>query len=249
MSGAVTTRFGGSGPKSFSWSYSKLKNGEICMKRHYEIDIAKTWKDKDDGDPNSPLVQGQRTHDAMHKRLKNLTPLPPDIIDYEFFAKIVEKKAALPGAELLVEQKYAVTRDFGPCGYFAGNVWYRGIADALVLIPVTFDVWVAWVIDWKTGRIQDEPVQLALMAQCIFSHYPKVVKVRSIYYWLKEHAETAEEFERADMVKFWPSMLRRVSVLEEAARTMTYPPTHNPFCKKNCPVQSCPFYGKTFQRA
>lgn len=251
MSGATTTRYDtppGS-KKPFSWSYSKVKNGEICLKRHYEIDIAKTWKDTASDDPNSPLVYGNKVHDAMARRLDLKRPLPPDMIDYEFFAKKVEEKAALPGAQLLVEQKYAVTREFGPCGYFAGNVWYRGIADVLVLIPVPgTDFQVAWVIDWKTGRLVDEPVQLALMAQCIFSHYPKVVKVKAIYYWLKEHAETVEEFVRADMIKFWPSMLRRVAVLEEAARTMNYPPTHNSFCKKHCPVQSCVFFGKAFNR-
>lgn len=250
MAGATTTRFGGaSTTKAFSWSFSKLKNGEICLKRHYEIDIAKTWKDVAQDDPNSPLVYGNLVHDAMHRRLDSKRPLPPDMIDYERFAKKVEAKAALPGAQLLVEQKYAITREFGPCAYFAGNTWYRGIADVLVLIPVPgTDMWVAWVIDWKTGGIKDEPVQLALMAQCIFSHYPKVVQVKSTYFWLKEDAETVEEFTRSDMVKFWPGMLRRVAVLEEAARSMNYPATHNYLCKKYCPVQSCPFFQKAFNK-
>lgn len=246
MSGAVTTRYAGNA-KAFSWSYSKLKNGEICLKRHYEIDLAKTFRDVAQDDPDSPLVRGNIVHDAMKVRLKDGVPLPADMVDYEFFARKVLEKGSLPGAKLEVEQKYAVTREFGPCTYYAGNVWYRGIADVLVLIPITgTDFWVAWVIDWKTGRFKDEPVQLALMAQCIFSHYPKVVQVRSIYFWLAEQAETMEDFKRSDMVKFWPSMLRRVSVLEEAARTMNYPPSHNPLCREHCPVASCVYFRKAF---
>lgn len=252
MTGPVTTRFGGAAAtKSFTWSYSKLKNGEICLKRHYEIDVAKTWKDVAQDDPNSALAYGNRVHDAMHRRLDIKRPLPPDMVDYEYFVKKVEEKAALPGAQLMVEQKFAFTREFGPCSYFAGNVWYRGIADVLVLVPLAVrghDLWGAWVADWKTGGIKDEPVQLALMAQSIFAHFPKVIHVKSIYYWLKENAETVEEFARSDMIKFWPSMLRRVAVLEEAARSMNYPPTHNSLCKNFCPVQSCPFHRKEFVR-
>lgn len=238
LTGPVTTRFGG-GVKSWAWSYSKLRNYEICPKRHYEIDILKKVQDVDESDPNSALVWGKRVHDSMKDRLKSSRPLPVEMVDYEQFAKRIDDKVALTKGELLVEQKYAITRSFTPTGYFAPDVWYRGIADVLVVAPP-----VALVVDWKTGRIQEDSVQLALMAQCIFSFYPAVERVAARFAWLKEHAETDEIFSRQDLVKLWPSLLERIGFMERSSQTMDYPPKPNAFCKKYCPVTACPYHGK-----
>ncbi len=35
-------------PKEWSWSYSKLKNYEVCPKRHYEVDVLKNYDDSVD---------------------------------------------------------------------------------------------------------------------------------------------------------------------------------------------------------
>jgi hypothetical protein len=221
--------------KKFTWSFSKLKNYEICPKRHNEIDNLKSVKDSG----GEQLVWGNQVHDAMHRRLKDKKPLPPEMLDYEQFAQRVEAKHAAMGGELLVEQKYAITREFGPTGYFAPDVWYRGIADALLVAPP-----VALVIDWKTGKIQEDSVQLALMAQCILSQYPAVHKVASRFAWLKEHAETDDVFSRQDMVRIWPGLLERIGFMERSAAQQDYPPKPGKLCRKFCPVVSCPYHGK-----
>lgn len=240
VTGAVTTRFSGA-KKEWAWSYSKIKNSDICPKRHYEIDIAKAYKDTSENDPNSALGWGKRVHTSMAARLKSKTQLPIEMVDYEMFAKRIEDKVRQMEGELQVEQQYALTRAFAATGYFAPDTWYRGIADAIVLSGSKRS---AIVVDWKTGKIQEDSVQLALMAQCIFSAFPTVQFVTSRFVWLKEHAETDEDFTRADMVRFWTTMLPRVTRLEKMAQTMDYPPTPNRLCRKYCPVVSCPFHGK-----
>jgi hypothetical protein len=90
------------------------------------------------------------------------------------------------------------------------------------------------------------------MAQCIFSHYPEVMVVRSEYVWLKEECTTPEVFKRNDKVKatgdtlieHWTDLLPRISKLEAASKSLTYPPKPGGLCKKYCVVTSCPFYGK-----
>ncbi len=102
---------------------------------------------------------------------------------------------------------------------------------------------VALAIDWKTGKILEDGVQLALMAQCVFSHYPTVQKIRTEFIWLKEDATTRADFTRADMVKVWAGVLPRVQLLENAIKTANFPPKPGGLCRRFCPIVACPHHG------
>lgn len=217
--------------KEWSWSYSKLKNFEQCAKRMYEVDIAKTYKDAG----GEQLEWGNEVHDKLAKRLRDKIPLPETMERYEHWANRVDRGTG----SLLVEQKFAITRDFKPTTFFASNAWYRGIGDV-----VRIDRNVGLVLDWKTGKILEDSVQLMLMAQCIFSHYPEVTHVRSSFVWLKEDTETPELLTRKEVAAQWVELMPRVLAMENASKTMTYPPKPSGLCKKYCIVQSCPFWKK-----
>jgi hypothetical protein len=221
------------GAKEWSWSYSKLKNFETCPKKHYEVDIAKSFAEE--AQEGGALEYGNRVHDVFKNVLKNGAALPPDLINLQQWVNRVQ---AGPG-ELLVEQKYAITRQFQKTGYFAPDVWYRGIGDV-----VRIDRDLALILDWKTGKILDDSVQLMLMAQCLFSHYDQLKYVRSEFVWLKEDCTTPELFTRQEVANQWSGLLERVHALETASRTLTYPPKPSGLCKRHCPVASCPFYRK-----
>ncbi len=219
--------------KEWAWSYSKLKNFDTCPKRFYEIDVQKNYQEEEK--PDGPLATGNRAHDALAKACTGVEPLPAEFSHYQDW---VDRVKAGPG-NLLVEQKYAITRDFRPTTYFAKDVWYRGIGDVV-------RIWdnVALILDWKTGKIVEDSVQLMLMAQCIFSHFPAVQRVRSEYVWLKEECTTPEVFSRQEVADQWIELLPRVTKLEAAMKTSTYPPTPSGLCKRYCVVTSCPFHGK-----
>jgi hypothetical protein len=219
--------------KDWSWSYSKLKNFEVCPKRMYEVDIAKTYTEVQD--PDGPLAWGNRVHDALAKALGKNEPLAPEMVQYQNW---VDRVRAGPGT-LMVEQKYAVTRSFAPTTYFAPDVWYRGVGDV-----VRVDRDLALVLDWKTGKILEDSVQLMLMAQCLFAHYPKVKYVRSEFVWLKDDCTTPELFTRQEVADQWVGLLDRVNGMERASKQMDYPPKPGRLCKSYCPVASCPFYKK-----
>lgn len=223
--------------KQWAWSYSKLKNFETCPKRHYEVDIAKSVKEAE----GEALVWGNRVHAELAKACSLGGTLPAEMAEYMPW---VEKVRAGAG-ELMVEQKYAITKEFGKTDWFAPNAWFRSIGD---VVRVTGRA--ALILDWKTGKVVEEPVQLALMAQCIFAHYPTVEIVQSKYVWLKyvndeDQADTTTEyFRRHDMPGLWASLLGRVSAMEQAHLTSTYPPKPGFLCKRYCPVVSCPHHGK-----
>lgn len=231
MSGPITTHHGK--PPAFAWSYSKLKNYETCPKRHFHYDVAKDVKEPE----SEQLRDGNFVHDVLHKRLgKDKVALPPQVSELEKWAVRVESGPGL----LLVEQKLAIRRDFTKCNFFGDRtVWYRGIGDVIKINGP-----VGLIIDWKTGKIVEDSVQLMLMAQCVFSHYPEVQKVRSEFVWLKEDATTRQDFARADMPAHWNSLMPRLNTLEHATVNSIYPAKPGFLCKRWCAVTACPHHGE-----
>jgi len=220
--------------KDWSWSYSKLKNFESCPKKMYEVDILKTYSDNDD-DPNGALAWGNRVHKALADAVTGKVPLPPEMSQYAEWVDRVQRGTG----QLFVEQKFAINRMFQKTEYFAPDAWYRGIGD---VVRVQGDL--ALVLDWKTGKVLEDSVQLMLMAQCLFSHYPELKYVRSEFVWLKEGCTTPELFTRQEVADQWIGLLDRVNGMEEAHKALNYPPKPSGLCKKHCPVTSCPFHGK-----
>jgi len=215
----------------FAWSYSKLKNNDTCPKRHYEIDIAKNYSDTG----GAALLWGNKVHDAFHKTLRDGTPLPPEMADYQ---KWIDMVLAGTG-ELLVEQKFALTKDLQPTEYFSPRVWYRGICDALRV-----DGPVAVAVDWKTGQIKVDSTQLMLMAACIFAYHPEVQKILTRFVWLQEDCATDELYTRQSVANDWAGILPRVQAYEEQVRSGSFPPKPGGLCVRHCIVSSCQFHGK-----
>jgi hypothetical protein len=235
---AVTTRYGNARPipKSFSWSYSKLKNYETCPKRHYHYDVAKDVKEPE----STELKAGNHVHKILELRIRDGVPFSDSYAYLEPWAQRVLNGTG----QVLVEQQFAITKDFEPCAWFDSEnppdkrAWYRAKGDVVKLNRSA-----ALVIDWKTGKILEDSVQLMLTAACLFYHYPQLRIVRSMYVWLKEDADTVEEVRREDLPRFWNNIWDRIEALRTAADTVSYPPTPNRLCRNWCHVKQCPHYG------
>jgi hypothetical protein len=225
---AVTSQYG---PKPFTWSYSRLKNFEACPKKHYETDIAKSVP----FETSEQLTYGNEVHAAFHERLgAKRTPFPKGMEQLEHWA---ERVLTGPGT-IHVENKMGITREFADTGYFAGNVWFRAIGDAIKVNNK-----VGWILDWKTGKIVEDSVQLALCAACVFAKFPEVQRVKSTYAWLAHNATTDEIFSRDDMPAMWRNIWPRIQRLEHAHNTTSYPAVPNGLCRSWCGVKSCVHHG------
>lgn len=226
MSEAVTT--GVTGP---AWSYSRLRNFEVCPKRHYHYDIA-----KDVVEPESEALRsGNDLHKHFENRLKQRNPLPLGFTQYEpLLAKIVNA----PG-ELSTEGKLALTNDFQPSPYFGKRVWFRTVVDA-----VKVNKSVASIFDWKNGKPKADLTQLQLMAVTVFAHQPEVERIRAgLIFVTHDHVETAE-FVRGDQMEIWSEILPRVRVMQRAVLKQDFQPKPSGLCRNYCGVQSCPFWRK-----
>jgi len=221
-------------PKSFSWSFSRLKAFEDCPRRYHETQVKKAWPEE----PSAILQFGDDVHKAMAVALRTNTPLPTK---YKQFQQWIDKVQRTPG-ELLVEDEcqWAITREMKPCAWFAKDVWLRTVADAVKL-----DDDVALVVDWKTGKsLNGDPIQLMLTSLMAFLQFPKLKCVRSDFIWLQEDTQTTQVLYRNEAATQWANLLPRVTRLENATRNDNFPPHPNRFCRRWCPVKSCEYHGK-----
>lgn len=226
----VTT---GGKAKPFIWSYSKIKNFETCPKRYYNIDVAKNYSEPE----SEQLTYGNTVHKVLAEAISGKAPLPET---YKSLQKHVDRvTAGGNAAKILVEQDLAVTKDFAPTAYFGDDVWFRVKVDVAKIVGP-----VAAIVDWKTGKIVEDGIQLAIFAQAIFSHHPQVQKIRTEFVWLQHDAVTRADFSRADMVSVWAGLLPRVQTLEGAHKAMDFPPKPGGLCRRYCAVTSCPHHGE-----
>lgn len=220
----------------FAWSFSRLKNFETCALRHNEIDILKRFKEP--SEPGGPLDWGDRVHKAFAQALRSGQDLPDEMENWQHYIDSVRQKSG----ELLVEQKYALTRELQPCEYFSSNTWFRTVIDAAVL-----DRDAAVAYDWKTGKVPDDrspSVQLLLSAQALFAYFPQIQKVGTSFVFLQEDAKIGAVYTREEVARSWVSLLPRVERMEAAMRTQSYPPNPSGLCVRHCPVTTCQFHGK-----
>lgn len=212
--------------RPLAFSYSKIKNFRICPKRSYHMDIAKDYKEE----LSETLAWGNSLHAAFAKYLMSGAALP---VSMEQYVPLLDRTAKIPG-KMLVEQKFAIRKDFSGCGYFDKDVWFRSVGDVVVLNGSR-----AAVLDWKTGKVLEDSQQLGITAAHIFGIYPEVQEVDALFIWLKDEEQTKEKFRREDMPKLWNSLHSDLSAMQNAHDKQEYPAKPGFLCRKYCAVTAC----------
>ena len=201
---------------------------EHCPKKYYHLHVAKDVKDGD----SEWAADGKFIHDALKTRVINNKPLPLNLRHYE---KIAAKFAATPG-EKHGEMKLALTREFEPCDYFAPDVFVRVVIDLTIIKDTT-----AIVVDWKTGKVKDDPTQMALNAAVLSRWMPEIDLFKTVFVWLKSSNLTPKNYSISMFTAVWNDLLPRVAKIEAARKITNFPARPGPLCGW-CPVKSCPHY-------
>lgn len=211
------------------WSYSSLKTFQQCPKKYYHLKIAKDVKDP----PTTATLYGQEVHKAAEDFVKDGTPVPEK---FKYIRPFLETLASVPGTKY-TELQLGLTRDLQPCGFFDDNVWWRGIADLLI---VDEERELAFSLDYKTSksaRYADKQ-QLDLVAAAVFAHFPKIKRIKSALLFVvsKEfvRAEHVADLKEAYVNKLVPDLDR----IEAAMENGVWNPITGPLCRF-CPVKDC----------
>jgi len=220
-----------------------LSDFKNCPKAYYAKRVEKSVIDP----PNDAGLAGDYTHKAFEAYLKDGTPLPAQypltIRDWPVglkppaaYQSYLDNIAALPG-ELLVENRYAITKDLEPCEFLAPDVWCRAILDIIIL-----DGEVARVLDHKTGKRKNDTRQLKLSALMVFLHHPEVMVVKTAYMWLKDGVRDSKTYVRAKEAELWAEFLPDLRQYKQAYKTVTFGPRPSGLCNGWCPVKTCEFW-------
>lgn len=220
------------GAKVLPWSYSSLTAFETCPRRYYLTRIAKAVKEPQ----TEATTHGNETHKALERAVNGTAGLAPKYAQYQ---PIVERVKTAKGSTL-TEHKFALTSAFKPTTYWADDAWVRGVIDLQILRQKS-----AVLIDYKTGKVKEDPDQLKLFAVVAFAQYPRIEVVHTGYAWVAYNKMDAETFYREQVPDIWADYLGRVKRMTSAAAKNDFPPKPSGLCKKWCPVgrQLCEFCG------
>jgi 5'-deoxynucleotidase YfbR-like HD superfamily hydrolase len=215
------------------WSFSKIKAFEQCPKQFYHMKIAKDYIEEE----TEAVLYGTLFHEAAENFVKDDTPIPEKFKYAEAALTSLKNK---PGKKLC-EYKLGLTEDLEPCGFFDENVWFRGIADLIILDGDT-----ASVVDYKTGKSAKyaDKGQLELMALATFKHFPEIKKVKAGLLFVIAKALVKDSYDSTAAPILWRKWLADYARMEKALETNTWNPRPSGLCRAHCAVIDCPHNGR-----
>ncbi len=216
------------------WSFSKIKAFEQCPKQFYHEKVLKEF----------PFVEteavryGNEFHKAAEDYIKDSKALPKK---FEYAQGVLDSLNAKRGGKLC-ERKLGITEDLRPCDFYSKDVWFRGIADLLI---VDTPGGVAWVIDYKTGKSAKyaDKGQLELMAMAVFLHFPDIKKVKAGLVFVVSNDLIKETYNEFDEQELWIKWQGKYNTMKAAADTNVWNPRPSGLCKRHCQVTVCPHNG------
>lgn len=206
-------------------SYTFLNTWGICphqAARKYIIkDLPK--------EPESPeMVYGNDVHNAMEKRLDPTAPLP--LADrfqaYEPFAKALDGRGVKP------ELKLGMTSEGHAVGFWDGSTWLRGKLDAPIISIAT-----AYLLDWKTGKVREDPYELHVQALLLQAKHPEIKTIAGRYVWLKEN-RLGDQHDCSDTAATFNKVHRTMDEVGHAIQMDVFEKTPGALCGW-CPVTDC----------
>jgi hypothetical protein len=134
-----------------------------------------------------------------------------------------------------------LTENLEPCGFKDPKVWWRGIAD-LVIINGTR----AKVLDYKTGKNAKyaDKGQLELMALAMFKHFPLVEQVDAGLLFVVSKDFITAKYTLADVPALWEKWLKAYNQLKASYASNVWNPRPSGLCRKHCVVLECAHNGR-----
>lgn len=221
-----------------AWSYSSITLFDQCPKKYYHLRVAKDIKEPD----SEAMLYGKDLHLAAENFMRDGTEVPEK---YAFIRPYLAKLKGIPG-DKYCEHKMGLRKQDGrlvACGFFDKDVWYRGVADLIIVNNETGE---ARVVDYKTGKSSKyaDTKQLALMAACVFAHFPEVKTVRAGLLFVVAEDLIKAEYKVDTGYSIFSELDGTLIARETAYATGVFNPKKNFSCKAWCPVLDCAHNGR-----
>ena len=187
---------------------------------------------KDTG--SSAMYYGNQVHKAAEDYIKDGVPIPTK---FKFLQRPLDVLNKIDG-DKHCEIRMGVTKqdnEYTPTGFFGKDVWWRGIADLLIVNGKK-----AYLIDYKTGKnaAYADTKQLDLLAGATFTHFPEVETVKSALLYVVSN-DFIRKKHTADLRKSYLSVFdEELDRLEVALEEDVWNAVESGLCGF-CPVTSC----------
>jgi hypothetical protein len=199
-----------------SFSHTAIKDFENCALAFKHKRVLKSVK----------FIQGpeakwgEEVHKAFELRIKDGTPLPPGLTQYE------PMMLRFDGLKTECEKQFCLNDSLKPTDWFSDDAWLRGIVDVLVWI----DEETVFVLDWKTGKRRPDFDQLELFALLIWAHYPEVKTVKTALVWTKSAEMDKQDYHRDQCNELWTKHIGRIRRIYRAEETGLWPAKPSGLC-------------------
>jgi len=217
---------------SVKWSYSSISLFQQCPKKYYHLRVAKDIVEP----PSEQMRYGLQVHKAAEDYVRDGIPLPPQ---FSYMQDALDKLKTMAG-DVYCEHRMGLTRDLEPCKFMAKEVWWRGIADLLVV-----DGNMARIVDYPTGHnTYPDTKQLELLSLATFKHFPEVQVVKAGLLFVVHPSFIKEKYHVDEQEERWRKWVEQSEQLEAAMENDVWNPKQNFTCRGWCPVTSCAHNGR-----
>jgi hypothetical protein len=217
----------------YTWSYSSLDLFKQCPHKYYKLRIVKDIVEP----PTEAIIYGKEVHKAAEDYVRDGTPIPEK---YSFIAPVLDRLINIPGTKLC-EEKLGLRYDLTPCGFFDKDVWWRGVADLIILKEDT-----AYVLDYKTGKTAKyaNTDQLEILSLAVFKHYPQVKRIKAGLLFVVANDFIQASYTQEEEGMYWTRWIEDTKQLEGAIKNNVWIKKPNFTCRKFCPITDCEHNGK-----
>jgi hypothetical protein len=210
------------------WSYSRIKTFEQCPKQFYHLKIAKDYAEEE----SSAMLYGTELHSVAEEYMRNNEDIPNK---FKFMKPVLDSLKKKHGMKYC-EIKMGLTEDLKPCKFSAKEVWWRGIADLVIINGKK-----AWVIDYKSGKSAKyaDKGQLELMALAVFSYLPKVETINAGLLFVVCKQLIKQVYTRSGSTELWNKWISNYKKMENAYNKNVWNARPSGLCRRHCPVIEC----------
>jgi hypothetical protein len=176
-------------------------------------------------------------HTAAEEYIRDGKPLPPQFL---YVKPALDQLNTIEGNKLC-EVKLGLTKNLESCEFDAPNVWWRGIAD---LVVINQEKQIAHSIDYKTSKNARyaDVGQLDLIACGLFAKYPMIQQVKSALLFVVSKEFVKARHQREMVLKYMEKPTQDVIRIEKAKENGIWNPSTSALCRF-CSVDTCEHYG------
>lgn len=215
-----------------SWSYTMLSTFENCPRKAWHMYIAKDLPKVE----TEAMKWGIRVHEALERRLDTgnritgaKTPLPPEMARFEKFAAAFDGKR--PRAEFWMQ-----IDNQGRATSIPSQAWGKGKLDVLLLNDTETE---ALIVDWKTGKVREDPFELQVFSLLVRGWWPEIQKIVGMYVWLGD-LKVGKVYDLTDTGGINARVREMWNAWTSLDPQKEWLPNPNPLCGF-CAVRTCEF--------